>query len=253
MSPVELHEYPFFFSFVINLKRFKSKAVPDKLHKTKGIVLRALRYGETSLVVTIFTELFGVQSYLINGVRTASKKGPGKANLFQPSAMLDLVVYHNEFKQLNRIKEFKWEHVYQHILSDITKNAISVFMVELLTKCLKQPEPHADLYNFVEDSFLHLDRAETAVAANFPLFFALHLAVFFGILPQPLKEIFQEHDTLYFDLKEGLFSREQPDHPQFIEGRQAMVTAELLLVRQPQELKEIKITPRFPEKSFTGL
>jgi DNA repair protein RecO (recombination protein O) len=41
------------------------------LHKTKGLVLRAVKYGETSLVVTMFTELFGVQSYMVNGVRTA--------------------------------------------------------------------------------------------------------------------------------------------------------------------------------------
>ena len=52
----------------------------DKLHKTKGIVLRAVKYGETSMVVSIFTELFGLQSYLVNGVRTATKKGSGKAN-----------------------------------------------------------------------------------------------------------------------------------------------------------------------------
>lgn len=219
--------------------------MPDKLHKTKGIVLRAHRYGETSLVVTIFTEIFGIQSYLINGVRTSSKKGPGKANLFQPSALLDLVVYHNELKQLNRIKEFKWDHLYHHILSDVTKNAISLFMVELLTKCLKQPEPHADLFYFVEDSFLHLDDADQATAANFPLFFALHLAVFFGILPQPLKEELEEHDILYFDLKEGIFDREQPSHPYFIEGKQAMVTAELLLVRQPKELNDIKLNHEF--------
>ncbi|HEV9036666.1 MAG TPA: recombination protein O N-terminal domain-containing protein, partial [Puia sp.] len=78
-----------------------------ELHKTKGIVLRTVKYGETSLIVTIFTELFGAQSYLINGVRTSSRKGPGKANLFQPAAILDLVVYHNELKHLQRIREFK--------------------------------------------------------------------------------------------------------------------------------------------------
>ena len=82
--------------------------MPSQLHKTKGIVLRVVKYGETSLVVTIFTELFGVQSYIVSGVRTSTKKGTGKANLFQPTAILDLVVYHNELKHLNRIKEFKW-------------------------------------------------------------------------------------------------------------------------------------------------
>ena len=64
------------------------------IQTTKGIVLRSVKYGETSLVVTIFTELFGLQSYLVNGVRTASKKGSSKSAMFQPSAILELVAYH---------------------------------------------------------------------------------------------------------------------------------------------------------------
>ena len=150
------------------------------IHKTKGIVLRAIKYGETSLVLTVFTELFGLQSYIVNGVRTVSKKGSSKSVFFQPSAILDLVVYHNEFKNLQRIKEYKWAHLYQHIFSDVRKNSVALFMVELLTKCLKQPEPNPELFYFVEDALVHLDRSGDTVAANFPLFFALHLAVFFG-------------------------------------------------------------------------
>src|SRR5438477_2214573 len=111
-----------------------------KLHKTKGVVLRSVKYGEGSLIVTMFTELFGVQSYLVNGVRASTKKGAGKANLFQPAAILDLIVYHNELKNLQRIREFKWSVLYQHIFSEIRKNGVAVFMVDLLTKCLKQPE-----------------------------------------------------------------------------------------------------------------
>ena len=42
-------------------------------HKTKGIVLRTVKYGETSLVVIMFTELFGIQTYMVNGVRSAKK------------------------------------------------------------------------------------------------------------------------------------------------------------------------------------
>src|SRR5690348_7054414 len=140
--------------------------MPDKLHKTRGIVLRTVKYGETSVIVTIFTELFGVQSYLVNGVRTSTKKGTGKASLFQPTAILDMVVYHSELKQLQRIKEFKWGHLYKHILSDVRKNAVALFMVELLTKCLKQPEANPDLFHFVEDVFVHLDESTDSIAAN---------------------------------------------------------------------------------------
>lgn len=219
--------------------------MPDKLHKTKGIVLRTVKYGETSVIVTIFTELFGIQSYLVNGVRTSTKKGSGKANLFQPSAILDLVVYHNELKHLNRIKEFKWDYLYRHILSDVKKNAVALFMVELLTKCLKQPEGNPDLFHFMEDSFLHLDESIDTVTANFPLFFALHLPVFFGVPPNPLKGALEESENLYFDLKGGNFSKQQPEHPHFIEGKQAFITAELLMVMQPEELEDIKLNHDF--------
>jgi len=63
----------------------------DKLHKTKGIVLRAVKYGETSMVVSIFTELFGQQSYLVNGVRKATKKGSGKAIIATAHKFLGII------------------------------------------------------------------------------------------------------------------------------------------------------------------
>ena len=137
------------------------------IHKTKGIVLRSVKYGETSLVLTMFTELFGLQSYIVNGVRTVSKKGSSKSVFFQPAAILDLVVYHNEYKNLQRIKEYKWAHLYQHIFSDVRKNAVAVFMIELLTKCLKQPEASPQLFYFTEDALVHLDEASDTASANF--------------------------------------------------------------------------------------
>jgi DNA repair protein RecO (recombination protein O) len=215
--------------------------VPDKLNNTKGLVLRTVKYGETSVIVSIFTELFGVQSYLVNGVRTTARKGGGKASLFQPTAILDLVVYHNELKQLQRIKEFRWAHLYQHILSDVKKNAVALFMVELLTRCLKQPEANADLFNFAEDSFLRLDESSDAVTANFPLFFALHLPVFFGLR---INDNYSE-DRCFLDLQEGAFVREQPSHPHFLEERQAFITSQILKVQQPGELEDIKLNHDF--------
>jgi len=215
--------------------------VSDKLHHTKGIVLRTVKYGETSVIVTIFTELFGVQAYLVNGVRISSKRGSGKANLFQPTSILEMVVYHNELKQLQRIKEFRWSFLYQHILSDVRKNAVALFMIELLTKCLKQPEANPDLFHFAEDSFIHLDEASDAVTANFPLFFALHLPVFFGFR---FSDNYSERHP-FLDLQEGEFVKEQPKHPHFLDDKQAFVTSQLLKVQQPEELGDIKLNHDF--------
>lgn len=215
--------------------------MPDKLHKTKGIVLRTVKYGETSVIVTVFTELFGIQSYLLNGVRSSSKKGTGKANLFQPAAILDLVVYHNELKHLNRIKEFRWSTIYQHILTDVPRNAVALFMVELLTKCLKQPESNPNLFHFVEDCFLYLDNSSGTVTANLPLFFALHLPLHFGFR---IADNYSEENH-YLDLLEGSFTEVQPHHPHFLEEKQAAVTSQLLKVMQPEELDQIKLNHEF--------
>jgi len=208
-----------------------------ELHKTKGIVLKTVKYGETSLIATLYTELFGIQSYLVNGVRTSSKRGPGKAVYFQPAAILDMLVYHNELKNLQRIREFSWAVLYSAIFSDILKNAVALFMVELLQKTIKQPEPNPELFYFIEDSFLHLDAAEGRVLANFPLFFILHLAGFFGFR---IQDIYSERNPI-LDLREGQFVPELPPYPQVLEGSLSYHTAQLLRVQQPEELKELAL------------
>ena len=209
-------------------------------HKTKGIVLRTVKYGETSLVVTMYTELFGVQTYMLNAVRTT--KGTGnKAAMFQPAAILEMEVYHNDQKNMQRIKEYNWAFLYQHILSDVVKNSIALYMVELLYKTLKQPEANSNLFYFCEDALMQLDAAEKNIAANFALFFSLHLADFFGfkINVRNINNIAIEN--LYLDLRDGDFVSAQPTHPNFIHGHYAAVTAELLKIRIPTELDQLKL------------
>lgn len=206
-------------------------------HKTKGIVLRVIKYGETSVIVHIYTGLFGIQGYIVNGVRSVSKNGSSKAAMFQPGAILDMVVYHNELKNLQRIKEVKWSYLYEHMYYDVIKNAVLTYMIELLQKSLKQPEPNADLFHFIEDAFIHLDHSEENIVANFPLFFALQLTAFFG---------FRISDTYsakrqILDLQEGAFIEELPLHSYYLEGKPGYITSQLLKVMHPFELGEIKL------------
>ena len=207
------------------------------IHKTKGIVLRIIKYGETSVIVDIYTELFGKQSYLVNGVRTSSKKGMGKANLFQPAAILDLIVYHNELKNLQRTKEFKWGYLYKNIFFDVIKNSVALFMIELLQKCLKQPEPNADLFSFAEDAFIKLDESNETILANYPLFFSLHLASFFGL---GISDNYSDTNSI-LDLREGFFVNERREHDYVLEGKYSFATSQLLKAMQPMELDQIKL------------
>lgn len=210
------------------------------VHKTGLIVLRAIKYGETSLVVTAFTERFGLETYMVNGVRS-SKKGGTKASLYQPAAILEAEVYHNEQKQMQRIKEASWGYLYQQVMGDVVRNNIALFMVELLIKTLKQPEENTDLFAFCEDALINLDGCAPVVAANFPLYFILNLADFFGFKMNPMPPAFSAPQELCLDMQAGNFTTGMPEHPYFLSGENAAITAELLRVMQPHELAQIKL------------
>jgi DNA repair protein RecO (recombination protein O) len=205
------------------------------LQKTRGLVMRSVKYGETSLVVTMFTEVYGLQSYMVNGVRKESRKSGMRASQFQPATLLEMVVYHQETHNLQRIKECQWAVLYQQIFSDIRKNAVALFMVELLQKCLNQPEAQPELFHFMEDALQGLDQATPMVAANFPIFFALHLSHFFGFRMQDT----YDETHLMLDLREGVFTDEPPAHPHWVGNQLSFSVSQFLKVQQPEELEEI--------------
>jgi DNA repair protein RecO (recombination protein O) len=207
-------------------------------HKTKGIVLRTVRYGETSVIATIYTELFGVQSYMVKGVRQASKKSGGKGIYFQPSALLDLIVYHNELKNLNFIKEYQWSYLYQHVLFDVIKNTVAMYVVEVMQHCLKQPEANPELFYLVEDTLKQLDNGNATLTANLPLYFTLHLGSELGFRMQGEYNA----ETPILNLQEGSFTARKPLHTYYLEGELARATSQILSVNFYNDLEELHLS-----------
>ncbi len=147
------------------------------LYKTRGVVFRFTKYGETSIIVTLFTELFGLQSYIVNGVR--SKSGKNKIALYQPLTLLDLVVYHREHANINRIKEIKCLYPYQSIPTDIKKSSVAMFILELINKSIKEESHTQELCEFLIHSFIHFDQM-AGKTGHFHLMFLLKLSRFLG-------------------------------------------------------------------------
>jgi len=147
------------------------------LHKTRGVVFRFTKYGETSIIVNIFTELFGLQSYIVNGIRSKSSKS--KIALYQPLTLLDLIVYYRENANINRIKEVKCLHPYQSIPMDMKKSAAAIFINEVINKTIKEESHAKELCNFMIDSFITLD-VMTVKVENFHLIFLLKLSRLLG-------------------------------------------------------------------------
>jgi DNA repair protein RecO (recombination protein O) len=148
------------------------------IHKTRGIVFRFTKYGETSIIVTIFTELFGLQSYIVNGVRSKSARN-NKIALFQPLTLLDLIVYHREHANIERIKEVRCFYPYQSLLSDVRKSTIAMFLMELLNKTVKDESHTKEMFEFLSDSLMAID----SLSENFEnshLIFMLKLSRYLG-------------------------------------------------------------------------
>ncbi|MFA4853518.1 MAG: recombination protein O N-terminal domain-containing protein, partial [Bacteroidales bacterium] len=67
-------------------------------HKSRGIVLHSIKYSDSSLIVKIYTENFGLQSYILRSAR--NRKSKMKVGIFQPLALLNFVVSHNKKRGL---------------------------------------------------------------------------------------------------------------------------------------------------------
>jgi DNA repair protein RecO (recombination protein O) len=146
--------------------------------KTKGIVLHTVKYSETSVIVKIYTEKLGLVSYIVNGVRSA--KSTAKASMMRPLTLA---------------------YTYKSIPFDTMKSAIAIFILEVVTKSLKEHDANEDMFHFVYDCFVHLDEIEV-INNDFHLQFLVHYSVYLGFPPQG------EYSALtpYFDMQEGYFT-----------------------------------------------
>ena len=175
------------------------------LIKTKGIVLRTVKYSETSLICDIYTEKMGLQTYIISGVR--KKNAKIGASLLQVMSLLEIVAYHRENKDINRTKEIKPAYVYSEIPFQLHKSAVGIFIAELLQKTVKEAVPNPELFEFIWNTYMYLDLTKDPVS-NLHLTFMVQLAEYLGFMPGGE----YEEEKSFFDLKEGIYTVEEPLH-----------------------------------------
>ena len=178
------------------------------IEKTRGIFLHAVKYSETSLIASIYTEAYGRQTFIINGVR--SKNSSVKASVFQPLYLLDLEMYYKTGREIHRLKNARIASPYLTIPFDIRKSTQVLFLAEVLYKCLREEEPNNELFDFLYRSLTLLDLSETGIS-NFHIWFLFKLTRFLGIDPSNDNASISN----FFDLQTALFVSHEPLHNQF--------------------------------------
>lgn len=202
--------------------------------KNQGFVLQSIRYGDSSLIVRMYTLNCGLQSYLVKGV-----KGKGSKNrvaLFQPMTFLRFVQCGKPSPSgLAFLKDPEVLYAYQSVPNVMNKSAILMYLSELLSHTLTQQERNENLFQFVYQSMVWLDLVETGYA-NFPLYFTLEISRFLGFYPKP-----DYKEQSFFDMMEGQFVTNQPSH-QYYFGREESRMLSLLLNRSIDDLSSLSLT-----------
>lgn len=184
------------------------------LHKTRGIVLKTTLYSESSVIVQMFTEKFGIQSYMINGVK--KPKAKIRMNMLQPLHLVDMVVYHKTNTSIQRISELRPAPIFRSIPYDIIKSTIVLFLNEVLYKSIRQQTTDEHLFDFIFSAICWFDESEE-INVSFHLAFLLKLSRFLGFAPSTQTK----SDQSYFDLQEGEFKSSIPLHPYFLDKHDA--------------------------------
>jgi DNA repair protein RecO (recombination protein O) len=178
------------------------------LQKTRAIVLHTTKYSESSLIAHLYTSEFGRQSYIVQGARRTRSKF--HFNNFQPLSILDLQVDNKPNRDLQRLRELYLIHPFNQMHTDIVKNAIALFIGEVLYRTLRDTEGNHPLFEYLENAIQILDICESG-CVNFHVIFLIHFTRFIGIFPENTSELdnFQPgditmkvHDLLRYPLKD---------------------------------------------------
>ena len=164
--------------------------------QTKAIVLSAIKFQETSLIVRCYTQE-GVRSYLLKGVLKHKKKAITPA-YFQPLSQLEVITTDRNDGTLEYIKEVKVSYPYKNLHQSVIRSSVLFFLAEIGSNVLQEEVPNAALFSFWEENLQWYDRAEHF--ANFHLKFLTDLTFYLGVLPNT-----SAMGLPYFDLEAGVF------------------------------------------------
>ena len=145
-------------------------------HHTRLIILNTTKIGERSLVLHALSPDWGRRSFI-----ASVPKGGGMA-LFQPLSVLDAEIKENPRSELWRVHALSASHPLTGIRTSAAKNAMTLFMSEVLYRTVRDGAREEGLFEWCERSILTLDALEGDYA-NFHLRFLLEFAAALGFSP----------------------------------------------------------------------
>lgn len=205
------------------------------LLKLEGIVVSSIKYSETSIICKIFTDKLGLQSFMINGVRSA--KNANKAILYKAPNVLELEVYHQESKKLKRIKEAKRLFLPMNIQSDILKTAMGIFLSELMMRLLHENYVNEIFFDFLLQQIKFIDQTDK-IDGKYPSWLLMKSTDCLGFSPEGS----YREDTPYFDLAEARFVGANENSSTKLIGSSPAQHLSFILNNEVEDLGNLQLT-----------
>ena len=193
---------------------------------TKGIVLHSTKYSDTSLIVKLFTEKRGVQSFIVKGA--FSKKSRFRASLFSPMALVSATYDDHNSERLKYFKDVSRLDTGMELSFDPARSAILLFYNELLYKLLFESGEDEVLFHFLEEEIAKVFEEDIELA-DLPLRFLLRLSVIIGFFP----ENNYSDSNCYFSLSESKFQSYLIDEKEEIPKEESLYLSMLLRSDSP--------------------
>ena len=198
------------------------------LSKTDAIVLYSVKYGDSRLIVDMFTREHGRMSFIVSvgkGGRSQMKK-----QYFQPLTLLAVEADVRPQQSLQRLRNVSLLSPWMSLLTEPAKLSIALFVAEFLNYALRGEQQDTRLFDYVRSSLMWLDN-RTDRYANFHLVFLMHLSRFLGFFPNlaaPATVPGGFPPGLYFDLRAGTFCSAPPPHPDYLLPPEASLVRPLM-------------------------
>lgn len=190
--------------------------------RLRGIVLRTVKYGERGLVVDMLTDQRGRLSIMAN-IGKGRRSTPSTGLLWRPLNMIEFEAEVRSSGPMPKPKSERLYYVYTDLPYNYYKEMTAMFLSEFLSAALRNQEPDAVLYAYIEHALQWFDAAQQGTA-NFHIFFVLRLLRLMGIAPNT------DDATLdaWFDLRNGCYTAVPPLHAHRLEPAEARWLALLL-------------------------
>ncbi len=147
--------------------------------KSEAIVLRTMKYRESSRIATLFTKEIGKISVLAKGARDGKSRLGGA---LQPMNHVGVLFYRKESRDLQLLTQCDLARSFPGLSSDLDKMAAAMAAVELTDAVSPPEEPNGRLFDLLSSTLDAVSRA-TKQPGNALYYFELHLLGIIGFRP----------------------------------------------------------------------